>query len=123
MIRAMSEPDDKPVGFFFGPGAEWEPTPAAGLDETASQVTPAAAEPEAWTAPAAATEPAAPGPSTVSAAAVDPAQPPTPPAPTAGADRGAGPGATAGTIADGAEQYSVVNADGSTTTQLPDGSF
>ena len=65
MNRAMSEPDDKPVGFFFGPGAEWEPAPTTGSDETASHTTPAAAEPEAWTAPATSTESAEPGASTM----------------------------------------------------------
>src|SRR5580698_174642 len=53
MIRAMSEPDNKPTGFFYGPGAQVEPlVPAAATDETA--LTPAA-EPAAG-----APEPAAP---------------------------------------------------------------
>jgi hypothetical protein len=120
MIRAMSEPDDRPVGFFFGPDAEGEPAPTGGWDEAASHTTPAAAESEAWTAPATSTESAEPGTSTVPATPVMPAQPP---APTVGPEPTAAPGTTTGTTADGAEKYSVVNADGSTTSQLPDGSF
>ena len=111
MIRAMSEPDDKPVGFFFGPGAEWEPTAswvgrdrvahdtrgggARGLDRTrqfdgagrAGRLDGASCTGRASSAAhhGCAGWPAA------WTVAVEPAQPPTPPAPTVGPDPTAGP--------------------------------
>jgi hypothetical protein len=104
MIRAMSEQDEAPASFFFPGAAGVEPVPAAGTDETASTTT----------APA--------GPDTGAISGVPTAGP--------GADTAesgvptAGPGAdTAGPGADTAESFSAVNPDGSTTTQLPDGSF
>jgi hypothetical protein len=159
MIRVMSEPDNEPVGFFFGPGAGWEPVRSAGSEETAPD-TSAAAEPAARTAPAASTEPdappmpaapvetaqpptpAVPAEPAASTVPVDPAQPPPPvpaepaawtvpvdpaqppaPVPAIGPDPTPGPAATTGTPGEATEKYSVVNPDGSTTTQLPDGSF
>src|SRR5580693_6764990 len=79
MIRAMSEPDNKPTGFFYGPGAQVDPwVPPAGTDEAApaeSAGSAAVPEPAASTMPepAAAPEPAAvPEPATAPEPAVVP---------------------------------------------------